>query len=40
MSEKLWQSSPNFKLIEQRKQRRWTQVEVAEALGVIDLTVR
>lgn len=40
MQGKLQQISPNFKLIDHRKQRRWTQMDVAEALGVIDLTVR
>lgn len=40
MQEKPWQISPNFKLRDHRKQRHWTQEDVAEALGVIDLTVR
>jgi len=40
MQGKLEQISPNIKLRDHRKERRWTQADVAEAIGVIGLTVR
>ncbi len=40
MSEKLRQASPNMALRDRRKERQWTQADVAELLGVTELTVR
>jgi len=40
MSGQVQRNPLNTSLRELRNQRRWTQAEVAEALGVIDLTVR